>query len=108
MCPGDVDNARVGPFTRSFGLVDFTRLFTHQTYMPTRSRKRPRPHQTTLPPQGRVSEFLIVHQALEGWIHRQHVITREVVLKESAKLKAEIASLRKELRGARRKHIAGI
>jgi hypothetical protein len=49
-------------------------------------------------PQGsHGTELLVIHEALEGWIHRQHVITREIVQTETAKLRREIAALRRDV-----------
>ena len=67
---------------------------------------RSRTNPTKLPARISTLELLAVHHALEGWIHRQHGITRELVVKEIAQLRKEITVLRKELRRERRKRDA--
>lgn len=53
-------------------------------------------------PRVPLEELLIVHQALEGWIARQHQRTREelhsAITKEAMTTKREIAALRAEVR----------
>ncbi len=71
--------------------------------MPSRPHHQGHRHQPPAQAHSLLPELLVIHQALEGWIIRQHVITRGLVLEESAKLRKEIRALRKEIRAYARK-----
>ncbi len=69
--------------------------------MPPPSRRH-RPADPMLPPGSMVPERFVLHQALESWIYRQHVLTRAAVAKELSSLRAELIGLRKEIRAVAR------
>lgn len=85
------------PFTESNDLVEFSSNLCSYVSSTTPPLFAPSGH-----PHYVVPELLIHHQALEGWIYRQHVLTRTAIAKELAPLRAELVALRKEIRAAGR------